>query len=150
MDDTVYIDIQKRTFTAWNEHGCIMRIAAKIQRKSSRIHCSKDYVDEFDRLDHQEQCECNDQLVACSDERNHEKSANTIYEQDVSVVEQQVKQTEHHQKNHSPHESWSEIHSFLCLIVMLDIEAKTEEHREDGVHLAGKPEEGSVEDGLVQ
>lgn len=46
----------------------------------------------------------------------------------LGLVEQQVEKAEQHQKDHPPYETWTEVNSFLRLVVMLDIETQAEEH----------------------
>ena len=60
------------------------------------------------------------------------------------------KPSETEEKYHSPEESWSEVHALLCLVVMLDIEAQSEKHGEDRVHLSCEKEEDGIPYSLIQ
>ena len=128
------------------DKGTVASAASQIKRQCRRIRKSLDEIYQFHRLKKHEHDEEPYHLVACTYERNDYQTTDCIYEEDVSVIEEQVEETQKHQQDHSPDESGSEVNAFLCLIVMLDKEAQSEQYREYRIHLSCEQKEDGIPD----
>jgi hypothetical protein len=122
-------------------NGIEMVKTAKIKRRGRWINGTYDDIYKFYGLKQQEESNDFQHLITCPDKRDDKHSTCGVDAEDVTIIEQKVKQSEHEEQHHSPKETKSEIHSLLSLIVVLDEKAQTEKHSEDSIHLSGEKEE---------
>ena len=150
VSDTGDGDFEYASFRHGRPDRSIACLAAQIHYRSAWVNKAKNQIHKFYRLHEHQYYKCPYQLVARSDQWYDDDSAYSVYEQDVTVIEHQIEYSEKHEQDHAPEEARTEVNALLCLIVVLDEEAQSEEHCEYRIHFSCEKEECAVEDFLIE